>query len=185
MWHCVCHLVCDTLERSSSNDILFFRSEKRRMRQQWEREWGSISKEGNIWWLGSGRDGWVDVMGTNPMGWLCESYLVSIHFHPAFLVSGLVLYPRYLSVRDLQPEVSGQVVSQLCWMLDSVLAWTATSAVLANGRMMLRACFPVRHLFRHPWIVRGGSTLMLRMSEGDDSDRAVWCPPCSLSFLRG
>lgn len=44
--------------------------EKRRIRQRWDDEWGSIAKEGNIWWLGSGMKGWVDVMGSNRWGWI-------------------------------------------------------------------------------------------------------------------
>jgi len=43
--------------------------EKRRMKREWDEEWGKIGKEGNLWWLGSGEKGWVDVMGSNPLGW--------------------------------------------------------------------------------------------------------------------
>jgi len=60
------------------------------MRQEWDREWGTISKEGNIWWLGSGKKGWVDVMGTNPLGWFCESSFVSVHVYPSFFVFGIL-----------------------------------------------------------------------------------------------
>ncbi|KAJ7574053.1 DHHC palmitoyltransferase-domain-containing protein [Mycena floridula] len=32
-------------------------------------EWGNPDTEGHIWWMGSGRKGWEDVMGTNWLGW--------------------------------------------------------------------------------------------------------------------
>ncbi|KAL4077514.1 zf-DHHC-domain-containing protein [Scleroderma citrinum] len=35
---------------------------KRRTRHRWDQEWGRMSKEGNIWWLGSDRDNWEAVM---------------------------------------------------------------------------------------------------------------------------
>ncbi|KAF8064338.1 DHHC palmitoyltransferase-domain-containing protein [Lyophyllum atratum] len=49
---------------------------KRRTRRRWDAEWGRIDQEGNIWWLGSGMEGWKDVMGRNPWGWFCESLLI-------------------------------------------------------------------------------------------------------------
>lgn len=36
----------------------------------------------------------------------------------------------------------------------------------------------------NPQIARGGLSLTQRLSEGNDSDRAMWPPSCSLSFLR-
>lgn len=51
--------------------------EKRRIRRRWDEEWGTIEKEGNIWWLGSGMKGWVDVMGINRWGWICECFSFS------------------------------------------------------------------------------------------------------------
>ncbi|GLB44476.1 putative DHHC palmitoyltransferase family protein [Lyophyllum shimeji] len=43
--------------------------EKLRTKRVWDAEWGRIDREGNIWWLGSGKKEWVDVMGKNPLGW--------------------------------------------------------------------------------------------------------------------
>jgi len=43
---------------------------KRRTRKEWDDEWGDLDKEGHIWWLGSGKAGWEDVMGTNKWGWI-------------------------------------------------------------------------------------------------------------------
>jgi len=42
---------------------------KRRMRREWDEEWGDMSTEGNLWWLGSRREGWEDVMGKSVWGW--------------------------------------------------------------------------------------------------------------------
>ena len=50
--------------------------EKRQLHKGWDEEWGAIGKEGNIWWLGSGMKGWVDVMGSNRWGWIRECFSV-------------------------------------------------------------------------------------------------------------
>ncbi|KAI6041765.1 DHHC palmitoyltransferase-domain-containing protein [Pisolithus marmoratus] len=42
---------------------------KRKARSQWNQEWGRISKEGNIWWLGNYRANWEAVMGKNVWWW--------------------------------------------------------------------------------------------------------------------
>ncbi|KAG2151089.1 DHHC palmitoyltransferase-domain-containing protein [Suillus bovinus] len=42
---------------------------KRRTRQLWDKEWGRIGKEGNLWWLGSRRANWESVMGKNVWWW--------------------------------------------------------------------------------------------------------------------
>ena len=97
------------------------------MRQEWDREWGSIGKEGNIWWLGSGKKEWVDVMGMNAWGWFCESPFDSIHLYlGSSSASGYALFPN-----AYQLETTRGIVF---WMLGSILAWAATSAVLT--RMM-------------------------------------------------
>ncbi|KAG6899623.1 hypothetical protein C0993_008565 [Termitomyces sp. T159_Od127] len=44
-------------------------SAKRRKTRSYDEEWGRITHEGNIWWLGSGSKGWVDVMGRDVCGW--------------------------------------------------------------------------------------------------------------------
>ncbi|KIY68821.1 zf-DHHC-domain-containing protein [Cylindrobasidium torrendii FP15055 ss-10] len=43
---------------------------KIRLKQAWNKEWGRIGKEGNIWWMGSARAGWEDTMGTSWIGWI-------------------------------------------------------------------------------------------------------------------
>jgi len=42
----------------------------RETRRRWNEEWGDLDTEGNIWWTGSRKQGWIDVMGTNPLGWI-------------------------------------------------------------------------------------------------------------------
>jgi hypothetical protein len=48
-------------------------SSKREARRHWKEEWGNLDTEGNMWWTGSKKQGWIDVMGRNPLGWICES----------------------------------------------------------------------------------------------------------------
>ncbi|KAJ7092426.1 DHHC palmitoyltransferase-domain-containing protein [Mycena belliarum] len=43
---------------------------KRRARIAYDKEWGVPEKEGNIWWAGSARAGWEDVMGRSVWGWI-------------------------------------------------------------------------------------------------------------------
>ncbi|KAJ3509619.1 hypothetical protein NLJ89_g5124 [Agrocybe chaxingu] len=38
---------------------------KRRKQREWDHEWGALNTEGNIWWRGSSREEWIDVMGKN------------------------------------------------------------------------------------------------------------------------
>ncbi|KAG1896241.1 DHHC palmitoyltransferase-domain-containing protein [Suillus fuscotomentosus] len=42
---------------------------KKRTRRRWDKEWGRIGKEGNLWWLGSRRANWESVMGKNVWWW--------------------------------------------------------------------------------------------------------------------
>lgn len=49
--------------------------ERRKLRQEWDREWGRIEVEGNLWWAGSKKRNWVEVMGKNPLGWFCKSLI--------------------------------------------------------------------------------------------------------------
>ncbi|KAG2079891.1 DHHC palmitoyltransferase-domain-containing protein [Suillus cothurnatus] len=42
---------------------------KKRARKRWDKEWGRIGKEGNLWWLGSRRANWESVMGKNVWWW--------------------------------------------------------------------------------------------------------------------
>jgi len=43
---------------------------KTQKRREWDKEWGSLSTEGNIWWKGSRYAEWVDVMGVSWLGWI-------------------------------------------------------------------------------------------------------------------
>ena len=47
-------------------------SAKAQKRREWNKEWGALSTEGNIWWKGSRYAEWVDVMGVSWLGWICE-----------------------------------------------------------------------------------------------------------------
>lgn len=47
-------------------------SAKAQKRREWDKEWGALSTEGNIWWKGNRYAEWVDVMGTSRLGWICE-----------------------------------------------------------------------------------------------------------------
>ncbi|KAF8920141.1 DHHC palmitoyltransferase-domain-containing protein [Mucidula mucida] len=54
------------------NDALGFCNlrTKQELKRSWDEEWGRIGKEGNMWWLESGRKGWEDTMGTWWVGWI-------------------------------------------------------------------------------------------------------------------
>ena len=45
--------------------------------KDWDREWGHLTTEGNIWWLGSSKREWEAVMGKNPLGWIRKSPRIS------------------------------------------------------------------------------------------------------------
>lgn len=47
-------------------------AKKRRTRRRWDEEWGRPAIEGNIWWLGSGRENWESVMGQSVCSWFRE-----------------------------------------------------------------------------------------------------------------
>jgi hypothetical protein len=47
-------------------------SAKAQKRREWDKEWGALSTEGNIWWKGSQHAEWVDVMGVSWLGWICK-----------------------------------------------------------------------------------------------------------------
>ncbi|GAA5846081.1 hypothetical protein JCM9279_004779 [Rhodotorula babjevae] len=42
---------------------------KRANRREWDKQWGHLATEGNLWWLGSKRANWEMVMGTHKLGW--------------------------------------------------------------------------------------------------------------------
>jgi hypothetical protein len=72
--------VCRFLIFAFTLDLCLVLREKRQMRRTWDEEWGAFGKEGNIWWLGSRTKGWVDVMGTNRWGWICECFSTFFFF---------------------------------------------------------------------------------------------------------
>ncbi|KAI5831016.1 hypothetical protein K523DRAFT_301437 [Schizophyllum commune Tattone D] len=43
---------------------------KGRTRDRWDAEWGSLDREGNLWWQGSAWKEWTSVMGTSWIGWI-------------------------------------------------------------------------------------------------------------------
>ncbi|GAA5884617.1 hypothetical protein JCM16303_003684 [Sporobolomyces ruberrimus] len=43
---------------------------KKETRKAWDRKWGRLGKEGNLWWLGSWRANWEMVMGKEKLGWI-------------------------------------------------------------------------------------------------------------------
>mgnify|MGYP000315371440 CR=1 FL=1 len=40
---------------------------------EWDKQWGRLGTEGNLWWLGSKRANWEMVMGKAKLGWVRES----------------------------------------------------------------------------------------------------------------
>jgi palmitoyltransferase len=66
----------EALRRNKEYKILDLK-EKRAVAKEFDREWGNVNKEGNIWWLGSKRKNWTTVMGTKVLAWfstLCRSF---------------------------------------------------------------------------------------------------------------
>ncbi|GAA5896861.1 hypothetical protein JCM5296_002575 [Sporobolomyces johnsonii] len=58
-------------ERLALNDAYGFwgiRS-KRAVRREWDKQWGRLGREGNLWWLGSRRANWEMVMGKDKWAW--------------------------------------------------------------------------------------------------------------------
>ena len=50
---------------------------------KWDEEWGALTREGNIWWLGSRRANWEATMGKSVLEWFRKHVSVlklSIHF---------------------------------------------------------------------------------------------------------
>ncbi|KAF8970663.1 DHHC palmitoyltransferase-domain-containing protein [Flammula alnicola] len=43
---------------------------KRRKEREWDKEWGALNSEGNIWWRGNTHEEWTDVMGKWWLGWI-------------------------------------------------------------------------------------------------------------------
>ena len=55
-------------------------SARRRTLKEWDHEWGALSTEGNIWWMGSRSKEWFSVMGSNALGWICECFAIILCF---------------------------------------------------------------------------------------------------------
>ncbi|KAG6890129.1 hypothetical protein C0995_011422 [Termitomyces sp. Mi166 len=93
-------------EKQAMNDVIGYWAilTKRRKARSYDEEWGRIRREGNIWWLGSGKKGWVDVMGHNVWGWFCESFDLLVNF--------LFLLPPYQTPisRRIYPSQRGSSV---------------------------------------------------------------------------
>uniref|UniRef100_A0A0K3CNN8 Palmitoyltransferase DHHC domain-containing protein n=1 Tax=Rhodotorula toruloides TaxID=5286 RepID=A0A0K3CNN8_RHOTO len=53
---------------SSTFKFLQWRAKRDTVRE-WNKQWGRIGKEGNLWWLGSNRANWEMVMGKAKLGW--------------------------------------------------------------------------------------------------------------------
>jgi len=47
-------------------------AKKKGAQRRWDEEWGRPAIEGNIWWLGSGRENWESVMGQSVYSWFRE-----------------------------------------------------------------------------------------------------------------
>lgn len=47
-------------------------AKKQQARARWDEEWGRPKFEGNLWWLGTGRENWESVMGRSIWSWFRE-----------------------------------------------------------------------------------------------------------------
>ncbi|KAI0062983.1 zf-DHHC-domain-containing protein [Artomyces pyxidatus] len=79
---------------------------KRRTKKQWDAEWGRIGFEGNIWWLGSVRAHFEQVLGPSPWTWFLpigRSPMDGLHYerNPRFDRDGRWL-PRKAWPKELQ-----------------------------------------------------------------------------------
>lgn len=54
------HIVCGNREKEATQ-------------KRWDKEWGRIGREGNLWFLGSLRENWESVMGKAKLGWFRRS----------------------------------------------------------------------------------------------------------------
>ncbi|GAA5980757.1 hypothetical protein JCM5350_006377 [Sporobolomyces pararoseus] len=59
-------------ERNALNGVYGFWNfrAKKETKRAWDRKWGRLGKEGNLWWLGSYRANWEMVMGKHKLGWI-------------------------------------------------------------------------------------------------------------------
>lgn len=64
---------------------------KRKTREQWDKEWGRIDEEGNLWWLGSTRENWISVMGSSKWGWFCKCVSAWLSCHTVDLLPQCLL----------------------------------------------------------------------------------------------
>ena len=68
-------LLCRTLISffTKKKRIVMENRRKRQIRAEWDKEWGKLNTEGNIWWLGGAKANWEYRMGRNRWGWFCEN----------------------------------------------------------------------------------------------------------------
>ncbi|GAA5971692.1 hypothetical protein JCM3765_006607 [Sporobolomyces pararoseus] len=59
-------------ERNALNGVYGFWNSraKKETQRAWDRKWGRLGKEGNLWWLGSYKANWEMVMGKHKLGWI-------------------------------------------------------------------------------------------------------------------
>lgn len=72
---------------------MFAFSKKRKVRAQWDEEWGRPAIEGNMWWLGSMQKNWESVMGQSIWSWFfpvcnAESNGLNYPINPRFDAQG-------------------------------------------------------------------------------------------------
>lgn len=97
--------------------------EKRKTKQMWDEEWGSIDKAGNLWWLGSAKKGWLDVMGNNRWGWFCECISNSLFCFFFLSFFGFLAFGSFSSefrcfVLYAMPFPTGELVSVIPLSLE-------------------------------------------------------------------
>ncbi|KJA25008.1 hypothetical protein HYPSUDRAFT_200244 [Hypholoma sublateritium FD-334 SS-4] len=66
---------------------------KKQTIQEWNQEWGTLDREGNIWWLGNTHEEWTSVMGSSWIGWILpvgrsDNDGLSYPFNPRFDSNG-------------------------------------------------------------------------------------------------
>lgn len=52
---------------------------RKEVKKGWDREWGELETEGNIWWLGSARQNWEQRMGKRVWGWFRECGFIILY----------------------------------------------------------------------------------------------------------
>jgi len=68
------HMYQQSMEERESHNLsklyaCYQFGEKRKLKKQWNAEWGRMTTEGNLWWLGSTRKNWEYIMGPSVWQW--------------------------------------------------------------------------------------------------------------------